>query len=65
MGQNGNKILRLVLRIYWDCVSKLNTASKLVQTIIIDRNSKEHIQNKVYQKELPQLKKYLSPLDKI
>ena len=32
--------------------------------IAIDRISKEHTQNKVNQKELPQLKKYLSSLTK-
>ena len=33
-------------------ISKLKTTSKLAETIIIDRNSKEHTQNKVYQNNL-------------
>ena len=38
---------------------------QLAETIIIDWNSKEHTQNKVYQKELPQLKKCFSSFIKI
>ena len=41
-------------------ISKLNTDPQLAETITIDRNSKEHTQNKINQKELPQLKKYFS-----
>ena len=32
-----------------DGISELKTASKLAETIIIERNSKEHTQNKGYQ----------------
>ena len=35
-----------------DGISKLNTAPQLTETITIDRNSREHTQNKVNQKEL-------------
>ena len=35
-----------------DGISKLKTAPKLVETMIIDRSSKEHTKNKVYQKDL-------------
>ena len=45
--------------------SKLGTGPQLAKTIIIDRNSKEHTQNKVNQKELLQLKKYFSSFTKI
>ena len=38
-------------------LSLVSRSSQLVEKIIIDRNSKEHTQNKVNQKELPQLKK--------
>ena len=48
-----NKLLRLVSRSNQDGVSKLNTDPKLSETIINDRNSKEHTQNKVKRKELP------------
>ena len=44
-----------------DGISRLNIASQLSETIITDRNYKEHTQNNVNQKELPQLKKYFSP----
>ena len=47
-----------------DGISKLKTAPKLVETIIIDRNSKEHTKNKVNQKDLTQLKKYVSSFAK-
>ena len=55
-----NKVLSLVSRSNEDGISKSNTAPQLTETIIIDMNSKEHPQNKVNQKELPQLKKYYS-----
>ena len=45
--------------------SNLNTDPQLAETIITDRNSKEHTQNKVHQKELFQLKKYFSSFTKI
>ena len=49
----------LVSRSNQDGISKSNTAPQLTARItIIDRNSKEHPQNKVNQKELSQLKKY-------
>ena len=38
----------------------LNTDPQLAKSIIIDKNSKEHTQDKVNQKDLPQLKKYFS-----
>ena len=44
-----------------DGISRLNIASQLSETIITDRNYKEHTQNNANQKELPQLKKYFSP----
>ena len=44
-----------------DGISRLNIASQLSETIVTDRNYKEHTKNKVNQKELPQLKKYFSP----
>ena len=43
----------------------LNTDPQLAETIIIDSNSKEHTQNNVNQKELPQLKQYSSFFIKI
>ena len=43
-----------------DGTSKSNTAPKLAETITTDGNSKEHPQNKVNLKELPQLKKYFN-----
>ena len=46
-----------------DGISKLNTDPQLSEATIIDiidRNSKEHTQNKVNQKELLQFNKYLS-----
>ena len=53
------KVLSLVSRSNQDGISKSNTASQLTAGItIIDRNSKEHPQNKVNQKQLPQLNKY-------
>ena len=41
-------------------ISKSNSVPQLAETVglIIDRNSKEHPQNEVNQKELPQLKKH-------
>ena len=47
-----------------DGIPKLNTDPQLAETITVDRNSKEHTQNKVNQKELSQLKKYFSSLIK-
>ena len=46
-------LLSLVSRSNQDGISKLNTAPQLTETTIIDRNSKEHTQNKVNKKELP------------
>ena len=43
----------------------VSRSSQLVEKIIIDRNSKEHTQNKVNQKELPQLKKKIHFLIKL
>ena len=59
------KKVSLVSKSNQDGTCKLNTVPHLAETIIIDRNSKEHIQNKVNQKELPQLKKYFSSFTKI
>ena len=39
-------------------ISKSNTAPQLTGIMAIDRNSKEHPQNKVNRKEVSQLKKY-------
>ena len=58
-------MLRLVSRSNQDGISKLNTDSQLAETIIIDKNSKEHTQNRVNQKELSQLNKYFSSFIKI
>ena len=59
-------MLRLVSRSNQDGIPKLNTDSQLAETIIIiDKNSKEHTQNRVNQKELSQLKKYFSSFIKI
>ena len=44
--------MSLVSRSNLDGISKLNTAPQLTETITIDRNSREHTQNKVNQKEL-------------
>ena len=55
----------MVSRSNQDGKSKLNTDPQLAETIIIDRSSKELSQNKVNQKELPQLKKYFSSFMKI
>ena len=55
----------MVSRSNQDGKSKLNTDPQLAETIIIDRSSKELTQNKVNQKELPQLKKYFSSFMKI
>ena len=52
------KLLRLVSRSNHDGISKLNTDPKLADTIVTERNSKQHTQNKVNQNELPQLRKY-------
>ena len=52
-----SKVLGLLSRRNQDGISKSNTAPQPTG-IIIDRNSKEHPQNKVNQKEVPQLKKY-------
>ena len=41
-------------------MSLSNTVSQLAEAVIIDRNSKEHPQNEVNQKELPQLKKHFT-----
>ena len=57
-------MLRLVSRSNQDGISKFNTGSQLAETIIIDKNSKEHTQNRVNQKELSQLK-YFSSFIKI
>ena len=59
------KCVILVSRSNQDAISKLNTAPQLAETIIFDRNSKEHTQNKVNQKKLPQLQKYFSRFTKI
>ena len=53
-----NRKINLVSRSNQDGTSKSNTAPQLTGIIIIDRSSKEHPQNKVNQKELPQLNKY-------
>ena len=53
-------MLSLVPRSNQDGISKLSTASQLAETKIVDRNSKEHTQNKVNQKELSQMKQYFS-----
>ena len=58
-------MLSLLSRSNQDGISKLNTASQLAETITTHRNSKERTQNKVNQKELPQLNKYLSSFTKI
>ena len=55
-----NKVLSLISVSNQDEISKSNTAPQLTGTIIIDRNFNEHRQNKVNQKELPQLNKYFS-----
>ena len=47
-----------------DEISRLNTAAQLAETIMIDRHSKEHAQNKVDQKQLLQLKKHCRSLAK-
>ena len=41
-------------------ISKSNFIPQLAEAVIIDRNSKEHLQNEANQKELPQLKKYFT-----
>ena len=41
-------------------ISKSNTVPQLAEAVIIDRNSKEHPQNDVNQKELSQLKKHFA-----
>ena len=46
-------------------ISKLKTDPQLSETITIDRNSKEHTQNKINQEKLPQSKKYFSFFIKI
>ena len=50
--------LSLVWRRNQDGISKSNTSPQLAEAVIIDSNSKQHPQNEVNQKELPQLKKY-------
>ena len=54
------KLLSLVRRSNQDGISKSNTAPQLAEAVIIDRNSKEHPQNEVNQKELSQLKKHFT-----
>ena len=41
-------------------ISKSNTIPQLAEALIIDKNSKEHPQNEVNQKELPQIKKHFT-----
>ena len=41
-------------------ISKSNTVPQLAEAVIIDRDYKEHLQNEVNQKELPQLKKHFT-----
>ena len=41
-------------------ISKSNIVPQLVKVVIIETNSKEHLQNEVDQKELPQLKKHFT-----
>ena len=41
-------------------MSKSNNAPQLTETAIIDKNSKEHPQNEINQKELPQLMKHFT-----
>ena len=41
-------------------ISKSNTIPQLAEAVITHRNSKEHPQNEVNQKELPQLKKHFT-----
>ena len=60
-----NKLHSLVSRSNQDGISKLKTAPQLAETKIIGRNSKENTQNKVNQKEVPQLKKYFNTFTKI
>ena len=55
-----NKVLIIVSNGSQDGISKLNTAPQLAGIIITNRNSREHPQIKVNQKEMPQLKKYFS-----
>ena len=38
-----------------DGISKSNTAPQLTGTVVCDKNTKEHPENKFHQKELPQL----------
>ena len=57
------KVLSLVSRSDQDGISKSNTPPQLTAGItILDRNSKKHPQNKVNQKDLPELKKYFRSL---
>ena len=39
-------------------MAKSSTVPQLAEAVTIDRNSKQHTQNKFNQKELPQLKKH-------
>ena len=55
-----NKALSSISKNNQNGISKSNTAPQIKRIMIIDRNSKEHPQNKYNQKELPQLKKYFS-----
>ena len=41
-------------------ILKSNTVSQYAEAVIIDRNSKEHPQNELNKKELPQLKKHFT-----
>ena len=60
-----NQLLSLVSRSNQDGISKLNTAAQLAEAKIDDRNFKGHTQNRVNQKELPEIKKYFSSFIKI
>ena len=55
-----NKVLIVVSNGNQDGISKSNTAPQLAGIIITNRNSREHKQIKVNQKEMPHLKKYFS-----
>ena len=60
-------LLSLVWKSNQDAFSKSNIAPhfQLAEAVIIDSNYKEHLQNEVNQKELPQLKKHLQKIKSV
>ena len=55
-----NMVPSFVSRNNQDGISRLNTAPQSAETMVTDRNSKQHPPNKVNQKELPQLNRNIT-----